>query len=330
MAEPGLSELITTTERNRTGKLKDNVTNNNAATYCAKRYGGIEEVDGGRVLIEEMEYAENSTFQRYQGAQQLNVGFNTTLTAAQFEPKQFAAAVVINGRELRQNSGKEGIIKLLASRMKVAEKTLANNYNGDFLSDGAADSGLQIGGLKLLIAKVPTNTVGGINRSLSSGAFFRNYKLQPSVDIVGGTTTGPANIKQYYTKVLVNITRGTDKPHVILAGNTHYESMMTAMQAIQYNTDPKLAEAGFDNIKYRGIPVVLGGGKSFGGEALVPDDLSYFVNFDYLKLKIYRGANMEPLPEVQSINQDAKVQLIVWMGNATMSNGGLQAVLFDS
>jgi len=45
---------------------------------------------------------------------------------------------------------------------------------------------------------------------------------------------------------------------------------------------------------------------------------------------VHRDANMEPLEKQQSINQDAKVQLIVSMMNMTCSNERLQFVMFDS
>jgi hypothetical protein len=39
---------------------------------------------------------------------------------------------------------------------------------------------------------------------------------------------------------------------------------------------------------------------------------------------------MVPLDKVQSINQDATVQLIIWMGNMTASNRELQGVIFQT
>ncbi len=48
MASPNLSEIITTTLRNRTGKLADNVTDNNALLYRLKQRGKVKPPTGCR------------------------------------------------------------------------------------------------------------------------------------------------------------------------------------------------------------------------------------------------------------------------------------------
>lgn len=335
MAEPGLSEIITTTLRKRQEVLRDNITNNNAVLSAMKKTGTIEMEDGGRTILEEMSYAENATFIRYDGGQVLNTSYNPTMTSAEFDWKQFAAAVVITGREERQNSGPEGVIKLLKGRITNCEYTLENNYNADLLSSGTADAGKQIGGLALLVSKTPsTGQVGGIDRSSTAGTFYRNFKFDTINDTTGGAPGGVAtsvtNVKTYYNWCINSTTRSMDRVNLILAGQTHYEALQGAMQSIQRVMDVDTANAGFKALEYQGIRVVMGGGVNFGGESLVQTDLSYFLNTRYLKVRVHRLANMEPLPEVQSINQDAKVQIIVWMGNATLSNAKLQGVMFDS
>lgn len=61
MASPNVSEIVTTTLANRTKKLADNVTNNNAILRRLKERGRIKPFSGGRVIYQELEYAENST-----------------------------------------------------------------------------------------------------------------------------------------------------------------------------------------------------------------------------------------------------------------------------
>lgn len=329
MANPGLSELITSTLRNRTAILKDNYMNNNAVIYMQKKHGGIEYVGGGRTLVEEMFYAENSTFTRYSGSDTLNVATSDVITAAEFNWKQFALSVVIDGLTARQNAGKEGIIKLLAARIKNGEGTLKNNLNADMVSDGTASSSKQIGGLKHLISKTPTSgTVGGIDRSTSAGTFYRNYAYDATN--TGGAVSSASNIKTYFNRVKINTTWNNEGPKFVLAGNSIYEYVLTAAQAIQQFTDPDMAKLGFENIVFCGMPVVLGGGVNFGGQTLVGATDAYFINPEYLKLKIHEDCDMKVLPIRQSFNQDAEVRLIAWMGNMTLSQAKVQAVLFDS
>lgn len=335
MAEPGLSEIITTTQRRRQKMLRDNITNNNAILKSMKKYGGLKTIDGGYTILEEVLYAENDNYFRYAGGQIFPTAYNTTMTSFEYDWKQFGISIVINGREERMNSGVERAINLMMGRIEAAEFTLENNYNSDLLSNGTADGGKQIGGLALGISKTPTvGSLGGIDRSTTAGAFARNFKFDTINDTTGGAPggaiTSSSNIKTYYNYCINSTTRGTDRVKLLLAGQTHYQALQGAMQAIQIVTDTKTAEAGYQNLIYEGIPVVMGGGVDFGGQSLVQTDLTYGINTRYTKVQVHKDADMEPLPETQSLNQDAKVKLMVWMGNMTFSAPRLNFVMFDS
>ena len=116
MASPNLDEITTTTLRNRTGKLADNVTENNALLKRLKMRGNVKPVSGGRTIVQELEYAENGTFKRYSGYETLNISPSDVFTAAEFNYAQAAVAVSISGLEQLQNSGKEAVIDLLGAR----------------------------------------------------------------------------------------------------------------------------------------------------------------------------------------------------------------------
>ena len=62
MASPNVSEIVTTTAINRSKKLADNVTKNNALLRRLKERGNITLTSGGRTIMQELDYAENSTF----------------------------------------------------------------------------------------------------------------------------------------------------------------------------------------------------------------------------------------------------------------------------
>lgn len=62
MASPNLSEVITTTLRHRSKKLKDNMSKNIALLMRLQEKDNIQPVSGGRTIVEELDYAENSTW----------------------------------------------------------------------------------------------------------------------------------------------------------------------------------------------------------------------------------------------------------------------------
>lgn len=323
MASPNLSEIVTTTLRNRTGKLADNVTKNNAILSRMQRRGTIKPVSGGRTIVQELEYAENVTYQRYSGYEVLNISPSDVFTAAEFDWKQIAVNVTMSGLEQLQNSGPDAIIDLLASRIRNAEKTMQNGVSQDLYSNGTASGGKQIGGLQLLVADDPTTgTVGGINRA--TWTFWRNQKFQATSD--GGSAASAANIVRFMNTLYRSCSRGTDKPDLIICDDNYFGFYESALQDIQRITQPNEADAGYVSLKYKGTDVVYDGG--YGG--FCPDNHMYMLNTQYIHWRPHKDRNMVPLEEVKSINQDAMVKPIVWAGNMTLSNAFLQGVLFQT
>ncbi len=333
MASPNLSEIVTTTLRNRTGKLADNVTRNNALLDRLKNRGKAKPFSGGRTIVQELAYAQNGTYKRYSGYEVLNISPSDVFSAAEFPIRQSAVAVSISGLEQLQNSGTEAIIDLLESRMQNAEDTMMNGMAFDVYSDGTATG--QITGLQALISTSPgSGTIGGIDRG--TWQFWRNIAYSAVTD--GGAAATSANIQRYMNAVALQLVRGNDGPDLIVAANGYYALYLESLQAIQRITDEKMAGSGFTSLKYfgagRSIDVVLDGG--FQGYASdtnpttggAPANTMYFLNTNYIFYRPHRDRNMVPLdPDRFSVNQDAMVKLIGWAGNMTVSNSRLQGVL---
>ncbi|HLO79211.1 MAG TPA: phage major capsid protein [Magnetospirillum sp.] len=320
MASPNLSEIITTTLRNRTGKLADNVSDNNAILYRLKQRGRNKPASGGRTLVQELSYQENSTFMWYSGYDTLDVSATDVMTAAEFDWKQAAVAVTISGLEQLQNAGKEKILDLLESRIDVAEKTMMNQIALGCYADGTGNGGKEIGGLQHLVADAPSSgTVGGINRL--NWSFWRNYSRDSSDNSV---TQSATTIQSEFNIAYSNLIRGTDKPDLIIVDNTTWLYYLASLQTIQRITNDKMAQAGFENLKFMSADVVLDGGQ--GGNC--PAGHAYFLNSDYLHYRPHSERNMVVLGgERMNTNQDAIVKLIGWAGNMTASNCALQGVL---
>lgn len=321
MASPNLSELITTTLRNRTGSLADNVSENCALFNRLKERGKVKPFSGGRTIVQELEYAENGTFMYYSGYETLNVSPSDVMSAAEFDIKQAAVAVSISGLEELQNAGKEQIIDLLESRISNAERTMVNNLAADAYSDGTGSGGKQIDGLQKLVADDPTTgTVGGIDRA--SWTFWRNKTFDATSD--GGAATTASNIQTYFNGAYVLTVRGRDRCDLILTDNVYFKFYLASLQNIQRITNEKMANLGFVNVKYMDADVVLDGG--IGGGC--PSSHAYFLNTNYIHFRPHSKRNMVPLsPDRYATNQDAHVKLIGWAGNMTVSNAQLQCVL---
>jgi len=322
-------DVVTTTLEDRSRKLADNITNNNALLAVLKKKGKQKSVSGGRELMQELRYAQNQTFLWYSGYDFVNVSLNDTMTAARFPWKQAAVAVTLSGMEELMNRSEEEMIDLLEARVETAEDTFWNQMSAGVYSDGTGFGGKQITGLAALISKTPTaGLVGGIDRSAQT--WWRNLSVNSNTDSRG--VVAQSNIQSYMNTTSIQMKRNSDGTDLIVFDNNYYNMFLLSMQAIQRITDGGGQDVGlgFTGLKYYGagksVNVILDGGKN----GQIPANTGYFINTDYIFYKPHARRDFAAIGgERANVNQDAIVRLWGWAGNLTISNSSLQAVLWN-
>ena len=326
MASPNsvFTELVTTTHRNRKKSFADNVSNNNALLARLNSKGRKRVVDGGRTIVENLDYAENGTYQRYSGYDTLDVSASDVLSAAEYNWKQAAVHVTASGLELRSNSGSEQIVNLAKSRLMNAHRTFKNNISSDIYSDGTAAN--QINGLTAICPDTAGGSLGGINGSTFT--FWQHVVQSAAAPISGSAITVSASTFEnpFMSQLWLELVRGADRPDLIVMSNDYYSFFEASQGSIKrYTADTTLstdkASAGFVSLKYKDADVVFDGGSG------ITAGHGFFLNTDYLSLVCHRDADMDEVPEMRAINQDAVVIPIIWMGNLTCSNRSLQGLI---
>tara|TARA_R110000868_G_scaffold203245_2_gene451087 strand:- start:27 stop:998 length:972 start_codon:yes stop_codon:yes gene_type:complete len=321
MASPNstFTELVTTTFRKHKKEFADNVTNNNALMARMSEKGRKRVEDGGLTIVAELDYAENSTYQRYSGYDSLDVSASDVLSAAEYNWKQSAVHVTASGRELRINSGDSRIINLAKSRLTNAMRTFKNNLSSDMYSDGTSSN--QINGLQAIVSNDGSGTVGGINSATYT--FWKSTVQSAGSPLSGSAITVSTSTFEnpFMLQLWLELSRGSDKTDLIVMSNdyfTFFEGSQTSLK--RYASEDK-AQAGFVSLKYKTADVIFDGGSG------IPAATGYFLNTDYLELVAHRDAQMSEVPEMRAINQDAVVIPIIWMGNLVCSNRSLQGIL---
>lgn len=321
VGNPNFNNLLATTLESRTKELADNVTKNNALLYRLDKRGNRRPLDGGSKIVEELEYGESDNVW-YSGYDTINFTNPQIATAAEYEWKFLAAPVGMSGEELLKNSGRERVIDLMEAKIRNAEKTLRNQMSIAIYSDGTGSSGKQLTGLKALVADDPTTgTVGGINRATTGNEFWRNYAHHADASLTAATIYGAMN------SAYLACSRGTDKPDLIVADDKLYQVYESSLVPQQRFTNAELADAGFQNLKFKGADVIYDGG--IGGAC--PEGHMYFLNTEYLRLRPHKERDFRLIGDRNrvAINQDAIYAIIGWAGNLTMNNAQLQGVLVD-
>lgn len=318
MAFPNVSDIIATTIEKRSRKIADNVTKNNGVLTFIKKAGKERPFSGGRIIFEEISFAENGNAGFYSGYDLLPTNAQDVISAAQFDIKQAACAVSMSGLEELQNAGPEQMIDLLAGRVDVAEATMMNLISGGIYSDGTGYGGKEITGLNAAIPNTvtasQTNVYGNISRAL--WPFWRTKSFDP-----GNYTNMLANMNTAWA----NLQRGMDRPNLIVMDSlawTQYVALLQAQQRFTTLEGSGPAGNGFATVMFMDCPVILDGGIGGFGAA----NTAYFLNTKYLHYRPHSARNFVPLSPSKrySINQDAEVQILAWAGNLTCSGAQFQ------
>lgn len=321
MASPNatFTELVTTTFRKHRKDIKDAISNNNVLLNRMTKKGNTKKEDGGLSIVEPLDYASNSTYQRYSGYDTLNIGASDVISAAEFTWRQIAINVVASGLELRTNSGDSRIINLVKAKMKNAIRTFKNNFSNDLYSAGTLPN--QINGIQALVSDAGTGTVGGIDAS--TWTFWKNVVQSAATPLQGGSaiTPGPTTMESLMLPLWMELTRGDDKTDLIITSNEYFQFYEHEQISMKRYTQADEAKGGFISLKYKTADVVYDGGSG------IPAAHMYFLNTDYLYLVVHPDANMTTMDEMKAINQDAVVIPIIWQGNLVISNRARQGVL---
>ena len=318
MASPNttFTELVSTTFRKHRKEIKDNLSTRNALLKYMMKRGNYRKEDGGLTIVTPLDYASNTTYQRYSDFDLLDISQSDVISAAEYQWRQIAINVVASGRELRINSGDSRIINLAKARIKNAIRTFNNNFSSDLYSDGSLTN--QVNGLQAIIADTNTNTVGGIDAN--TWTFWRNTVTDASDLSVTPSATTIENGLMLPTWLSVD--RGPDdQPDLIVADNTYFSYFESSQVSLKRYNDRASADGGFVTLKYKNADVL------FDGNSGIPTNHMYFINTNYLELVVHQDADLEMVDEIRPVNQDGVVMPILWMGNITCSNRKMQAVI---
>ena len=324
----GLSEIVATTWEYREKTPSDAVADNVPLYFKMREKGNIKEISGGRVIWEDIDFAQNAYVQTIDPTEEIALGYNQTLSGFEFSPKIVVTPVVVNALEKAQNQGEGMFRNLLQSRLEVADKSTINKMESMAQGDGTGNSGKDLAGVKAYISQTPLiGTIGGISRVTVSSV--RNVAVGAVATF--GSATASSNIESRVRYVKNQLVRGTDRPTLLLCGSTYFNMIGDAMSAKQrFQQDAKMAEAGFDTIVIEGLVAVLAAGKQFSTLTRIGATEAYFLNPDTFALKMYKGYNLQPLQERVSVNQLVDVSITCGIGNLTMNNPALNGVMFES
>ena len=305
------NQILSTTLKNYVPKLADNVFTARPLFYALTNGQTIRRISGGAKIVVPIIYGTNSTAASYSGDEALSTTAQTGITAAEYDWKQYAATVTITGIEEAKNNGEAEIIDLLEGKVMQTEETIIQNMNEMFYGDGTGNSNKDWIGLDLIVGK-PNTALGGIDPTDSGNSWWKSDEH----DMDGALT-----VKQMGT-TYNNVSVGNDQPTIVIGTQALYESYEALLEPNLRYTDTKVADAGFQNLLFKGAPVTF------------DDDVTsgeiFFLNTKYLRLVAHTETWFQTTPFVRPTNQDARYAQILCYGELTCSNRARQGYIHSA
>lgn len=294
-------QLTAITQAKIIPKMYDNIFDSNILLKRMLASGQYQAQDSGTTINIPLNYATTSSAGWYSGAENLETTDNENITSASYSWCSAYANISIVEEDKLKNGGSLGILKLLASKSMIAEKTLKDILGTGLYSDGT--DAQSIVGLRDIVAA--DQTVGGISQSTSTwwGA---------QVDSSTTVTTLSALNTQYEAASI-----DSEQPTVGVASRAVYGYYYNLLTPQQRFTDSESAKGGFKNLYFNGVPIF--------SDSYAPAAHLFFLNEKHLWMFYHPERNFKAMPFAKPINQEVMVSRILWMGALGSSNNRLHA-----
>ena len=351
--------------------LVDNIFNSNA--LCLKLLKNADKLDGGAKIIVPIEYAKNnnSGFISYDGADGGAVNAPTTQLVSDIAKKSewnWATAynaIVIEGQEVKMNSGANAVLSVLKERMSSAEKTLRDLFGtGLFAVAGGTIEGLTTLNGAGTVANADYSAVTElIDTPASSTTFHAPGNIDNAVCGYNRTlglinsdslTWWDANVGSFAVGNASGdaATENSAQTFALMTSTTNGVAEMVKKMTQMYgacsidNDQPDLivtSQPVFDayesslqgNKRFTGDSTLADAGFQtlrFKGATVVvdshcPDGHMYFLNTKYLDFKVHSKRNFE-LESFRPLEAHDAIQArIFWMGQLVCSSPRMQGLL---
>jgi len=286
--------LVTTTLDKSRPKLADQITTDNAVTAFLNSKSRVK-LDGGSVVRRPLVFAFNDTVSTYSGYDVIDTTPQEGLGWAEYEWRQHAGSVVISGEEVRKNSGAAQLINLLEAKVDQLRFSVADDMNAMLWAASVGNGGKDFNSIPVLIKD--SGTVAGIDPTTYT---WWKSTLATLIDLT--TFDGIDNMGNLYNTVKVNKGR-VDGVFASQAVYEAYEAL--AVPNVRFE-QVKMADLGFQAVAFKAAELMF--------EPDVPAATIYMIDSSRLEFVQHTAAWLSMTEFVRPYNQDAKVALILSMG----------------
>lgn len=294
----GTSGLLATTIANYIPQLEDNIFTSKPLLFWIQSKARVKSFGGTKIVVPLL-YAENPNAGVYADADTFATAAMTGISAAEYNFRQYYGLVHFTGIELAKNTGKQAILSLLSARMKQLELTISENLD-EMLFTGTDNNSSDKTWLGINRIMSASNTIGDIDQS--SYSWWRPYLNSSSVAL------SLAVMRRAYNSA----SSGNDHPDGIFTTMAVFEAYENLIDDNARFLDPKMADAGFQSLMFKGAPITF--------DTYCPSGDMYFLNSKYITLAKLSDVWFKASEWLLPTNADVMYKHIRLYGNLVFSN----------
>lgn len=299
--------------------IADGVFNSSAG--FRKFYSERDKLDGGTkiahpVIISGQE--DDTTGGWYFGAEELNDTEKDDLTRAEVSWKQIYETVLVSQADINMNNGKSQILRLLTSKVKIAEKRMKSRLAKGVFNDGTVPKAFI--GLQAIIKATGDYAglaIGDIKDEDGNDA-WKAY-VNDITAVASGALT-----EKHMQVTLGRATQDEDRPTWAVMKQNVYDELWSLLKEHQriLADDSSFSGAGHDQRKvlvYNGIPHLI--------DSHMKAQSIYYINGEYTKLAVHVNEDLkaQKFSQLESVN--AVKERMLLMGNLLCWNRNRNAEL---
>jgi hypothetical protein len=289
-------------------RITDNVYNSNVLFYRWYHANKFAQ-QGGTQIEAPLMYKKMAAGGSYQGYQLLNVSPTDSIQNAAWLWRQYYSPVTVDGLTLLRADSPLAIADFIATQLKQAEMDLSDQLGTGLWSDGTGATDID-GVIEAVDAGSVAATYGGITRS-------GNTFWQSQIDSSTTTLT-----LQSLQSLFGSCQQGGRAPTIILSTQANYNRYWNLNLSPQQfpvqpgGKDMQLAQAGFENLLFNGIPWLVDSHiPTTGTEGNI-----FLLNEDYFEIVVSTRGDFHLQDFQTPTNQDAMTALLLWAGNLVCTN----------
>ena len=232
------------------------------------------------------------------------VDFRTvdTITGLVLAMKFYRAKNLITWQEQAENSGEAKIVDLLKAKAKTMQRALYHNFATDLYTTNTSGKGIA----SLVDIIDSATTYGGV--AVADASTWASWEDASTTAL---TLYGAGSLSYYQNLA----TFGTEGPKFHVTTKNLYTKFMSLFEGQKVYQDNRLADAGFDNIKFMGSPITA--------DAYCPASYWYGLDIGALEFCVHPNYNFK-LTDWFKLEQaghpESMARVISFAGNLKCTN----------